>query len=195
MNLNIICEKLDSNPKIFQALLNGTSKFIFEKDQSISIELLQEQLFSNPNLTLNLQEVELIFESCCKTISQAAFENWEPAKFEAFLKTTAFTEVEQELLCRFWRIQRPKVIESLRKQAILNNNSLNLFEWRIDVKSKSRYIQELNEPTAIVELTLARQQSVDQNKLVRFEMNRQQLKEVISQLDNLQQLLTINNQN
>jgi hypothetical protein len=43
----------------------------------------------------------------------------------------------------------------VRKNAMWGT-SLNKFAWRIDVKSKARAVAEMNEPVAIVELTLGK---------------------------------------
>jgi hypothetical protein len=61
------------------------------------------------------------------------------------------------------------------------NDSLRRFSWRIDVKTKSRYVESINEPTAIVELNIGQHDRPEDdplNELVRFEMTKEQLKEI-----------------
>jgi len=54
---------------------------------------------------------------------------------------------------KFWRNQKAKVHDVLVSQSIWTNK-LSSVNWRIDVKTKSKVIQDLNQPAAIVELEI-----------------------------------------
>jgi hypothetical protein len=55
---------------------------------------------------------------------------------------------------KFWKAQKGKVHEARVRDALWGPR-LKAFSWRIDVKTKSKHIRDLNEPTAIVELDVA----------------------------------------
>eukprot|EP00160_Parvularia_atlantis_P000065 Unigene10058_Nuclearia_a/m.30709 Unigene10058_Nuclearia_a/g.30709 ORF Unigene10058_Nuclearia_a/g.30709 Unigene10058_Nuclearia_a/m.30709 type:complete len:122 (-) Unigene10058_Nuclearia_a:176-541(-) len=62
--------------------------------------------------------------------------------------------------------------------AVAFNNKLKGFAWRIDVKTKSKHIKELNEPAAIVELDVRGLE----DKIVRFELDAREVADVVAQL-------------
>ena len=45
-------------------------------------------------------------------------------------------------------------IHQRQVEASMWGSQLDSFSWRIDVKSKARHIEQLNEPTAIIEMKL-----------------------------------------
>ena len=71
--------------------------------------------------------------------------------------------------------------------------------WRVDVKAKTKSsgAEELNEPTAIVELVIGANNSVDvtefqqskDDKVVRLEMTHEQLQEAVYQINRIQSLI------
>jgi hypothetical protein len=62
----------------------------------------------------------------------------------------AITEEEAKVLSKFWRNHKNKIHDAL-VAATSWNNSLKCVNWRIDVKSQSKNIDQLNIPTAIME--------------------------------------------
>jgi hypothetical protein len=70
-----------------------------------------------------------------------------------------YSEVQQEVFIRFWKLKRPQLQESLFNKSKWND-SLVQFSWRIDIKTKSKHCENLNEPTAIVELNIGKPNTV-----------------------------------
>jgi len=71
--------------------------------------------------------------------------------------------------------------------------------WRIDSKTKSKKVAEMNELTAIVEMVVGNNQQKDKNQnntqVIQFEMDRDQLAKVIGEINTIQkQLNKIGNQ-
>jgi hypothetical protein len=95
-----------------------------------------------------------------------------------------FSATQQEIIVKFWTLNKEKVPcahathtqhttlmantrhdtrhdttrqlhAKVRKNAMWGTE-LHKFAWRIDVKSKARAVSEMNEPVAIVELTLGK---------------------------------------
>merc|ERR1712063_250195 len=75
------------NPKLFGALLNGVQKRVFESDQSITPELLQEQVFGEE---ASPEEISKMCEISAKVMAQAAYKNWELSKLETVLSNVSF---------------------------------------------------------------------------------------------------------
>eukprot|EP01118_Nematostelium_gracile_P010347 TRINITY_DN3553_c0_g1_i1.p1 TRINITY_DN3553_c0_g1~~TRINITY_DN3553_c0_g1_i1.p1 ORF type:complete len:145 (-),score=44.56 TRINITY_DN3553_c0_g1_i1:15-449(-) len=121
-------------------------------------------------------------------LDRAAFENWDISELESALKETTISDKEQEELIRRWRVERPKVHERLVNESTWNNR-LEKLSWRIDSKTKSRKVNEMNELTSIVEMKLASSEK-KQSEVVRFEMTQDQLKKVLAQVNHIQQQIT-----
>lgn len=69
------------------------------------------------------------------------------------------TEGQKQGFLKFWKAQKQKIHEQLVKDALWGSR-LKAFSWRIDVKTKSKHIRELNEPTAVLELDVANNDQV-----------------------------------
>jgi len=127
---------------------------------------------------------------------QGASENWDLSRLEFLLKSkTKLLPVQQETFMKFWKIQRTKIAE-IMIQKTKWNNSLLRFEWRIDVKAVSKDVKQMNEPTAIIEMAIGKK-SIDNipdhqpennrdsssERIVRFEMDREQLENTVAQMN------------
>jgi len=76
--------------------------------------------------------------------------------------------------------------------------------WRIDVCTKARHLDELNQPTAIVEMKLEVTTAMllvcvngvppQQGDFIRFELTQQKLKGLLEQVDAIEQAITTNAQ-
>ena len=63
------------------------------------------------------------------------------------------TEQQSRVLLQVWKVHRTRVHESLLRGCVWNSRLRNI-NWRIDVKSRSRTVEQLNTATAVVELEL-----------------------------------------
>lgn len=110
--------------------------------------------------------------------------------------------MQQQALLRGWRLNRSKVHESLRQESQWNN-VLKDFTWRVDVKTKvmADTKAELNEPSAIVQLAIGPHHPNDEtarsegtflpsDRVLRFEMTREKLTEVVYQINQIQSQIT-----
>jgi len=73
----------------------------------------------------------------------------------------AITDQQAKVLLQVWKSHRARVHESLLHSCVWNNRLCNI-SWRIDVKSQSRNVEQLNAATAIVELELENSDSNSQ---------------------------------
>ena len=78
-------------------------------------------------------------------------------QLEAFLtsqtkrRENAMSEEQANVYRKFWKTHKNKIHDVLVSQSNWNN-SLKKVSWRIDIKSQSRNVDQMSEPTAIVEL-------------------------------------------
>mmetsp|Transcript_17952 Transcript_17952/g.30535 ORF Transcript_17952/g.30535 Transcript_17952/m.30535 type:complete len:188 (+) Transcript_17952:13-576(+) len=183
------------NPKLFAALLNGVLRRVFENDQSITPEFLKEQIFAEEDVSVD--EISQLSEVSAKVMAQAAYKNWDLSKLETLLKNSPFSEVQQEIFIRFWKLKKPDLHEKILNKCKWNDSLLQ-FSWRIDVKTKSRKFNSLTEPTAIIELNVGKHDipSDDpRNNLFRFEMTKDQLSDTLKQIESIENTLaSFNNQ-
>uniref|UniRef100_A0A4W3GKK1 COMM domain-containing protein 1 n=1 Tax=Callorhinchus milii TaxID=7868 RepID=A0A4W3GKK1_CALMI len=81
-------------------------------------------------------------------------------QLEAFLtaqtkKQRGITPEQATVLTKFWKNHKLKIRESLVNQSRWEN-SLKSLSWRVDLKSQSRHLDQINAPVAIVELELGK---------------------------------------
>merc|ERR1711879_360025 len=177
------------DPARFAAVLNGVVKRTFENDQQITPAFIKEQVFPQHE-DVSVDDVAAMFDRCVSLVGESAYHNRQPAQLQQALKKSDFSATQQEIIVKFWTLNKEKLHAKVRKNAMWGTE-LHKFAWRIDVKSKARAVSEMNEPVAIVELTLGKKQDEGaKEKLVRFEMDGEQLKDVLAQLDAIQHQIT-----
>jgi len=175
------------SPKYFGPLLQTIVRFLFEGVE-VSPETLKQEIYPDVN-NATLEAISELFELCTQIISRGAKEDLEVTQFEALVqKETALSAAQQELFVKFWKAQKAKIHDYVYRK-VRWNNTLQKISWRIDVKTKTKAVSEVNEPTAIVEMSIGKNKDQDQ-KLVRFEMDKEQLAQVLLQINNIQQQLT-----
>ncbi|XP_010081251.1 PREDICTED: COMM domain-containing protein 1, partial [Pterocles gutturalis] len=81
-------------------------------------------------------------------------------QLEAFLtaqtkKQGGITSDQAAVIAKFWKNHRIKIHESLINQSCWENVLKNM-NWRVDLKSQSRHIDQINTPVAIVEMELGK---------------------------------------
>ena len=63
------------------------------------------------------------------------------------------TENQANALRKFWKNQKNKIHEAVISKSTWNNTLHNV-SWRIDIKSQARHLEDINTPTAIMELQI-----------------------------------------
>eukprot|EP01105_Mastigella_eilhardi_P005272 TRINITY_DN17013_c0_g1_i1.p1 TRINITY_DN17013_c0_g1~~TRINITY_DN17013_c0_g1_i1.p1 ORF type:complete len:206 (-),score=96.47 TRINITY_DN17013_c0_g1_i1:80-697(-) len=170
--------------RAFHSLLLAVMKREYEGDTAISIATLKEKLFP----ALAVEDVQKQYNLCKELLAKAAYEDYDATQLETFLKLkkVAFSPLQKEVMLKFWKNQKAKIHEVLRKRFVWNNTLQNI-SWRMDVKTKSRDIAEMNEQTAIVEITLNNGAKEDtQQSAVRFELDKTQLGSMVAQIEEIE---------
>lgn len=65
----------------------------------------------------------------------------------------AITEEQANALRKFWKTHKNKIHEAVISRTTWNN-TIKQMSWRIDIKSQSRHVDQINAPTAIMELQI-----------------------------------------
>ncbi|NWU01239.1 COMD1 protein, partial [Rhodinocichla rosea] len=81
-------------------------------------------------------------------------------QLEAFLtaqtkKQGGITSDQAAVIAKFWKNHRTQIHESLISQSRWDNVLKNM-NWRVDLKSQLRHIDQINTPVAIVEMELGK---------------------------------------
>ena len=118
----------------------------------------------------------------------ASFENRDISTFEEKLSDEGLIGDQKRVLVSFWTNERDKIVSSLRKKCTWNRH-LQSTSWRIDVKAASKSNAELNVPVVLFEIKS--EAGVIDNassgvKVAKFEMDRTQVGEILTTLDNIQ---------
>lgn len=64
---------------------------------------------------------------------------------------SGITENQANAFRKFWKNHKNKIHEAIISKSTWNNTLRNV-SWRIDIKSQARHLDEINAPTAIMEL-------------------------------------------
>eukprot|EP01120_Amphizonella_sp_Union-15-10_P014983 TRINITY_DN750_c0_g1_i1.p1 TRINITY_DN750_c0_g1~~TRINITY_DN750_c0_g1_i1.p1 ORF type:complete len:187 (+),score=38.79 TRINITY_DN750_c0_g1_i1:82-642(+) len=181
------------DPKFFRAFLNGVSRNVLLGEKDITPQYLKDELFNDQSITV--EELTQHFQNCARILKKSAFENWEIPQLEKAIVKLSFSDMQQKTILRFWRAQRVKVHDALRSRSRWNN-SLKKFSWRIDVKTKTKNSKEnLNDPIAIIEMAIGKEvpqadDGQDEVSVLRFEMDRNQLAEILVQIKTIENQIT-----
>ena len=91
-------------------------------------------------------------------------------QLEAFLtaqmkrKEGALSEQQAAALRKFWKANKVKIHDSIVLQTMWGN-SLQKVSWRVDLQSQTRNTEQINIPTAIMELHLS--DNLDSSKVTK----------------------------
>lgn len=134
-------------------LLNGIARREYFGESEITDEFLHQELFSD--LSEDQFDVMLKrYETLMRNIVSA---DMDFNQLEAFLtsqmkrKQGSLTQEQAAAFLKFWKSQKTKIHDVLVQKSSWNNK-LKDINWRIDLKSQARQLQQINTPVAIVEM-------------------------------------------
>ncbi len=139
-------------------LLNGLAKREYYEEEGISNEFLHEELF--PDMEVDAFKILLAkFENIMRTMVSS---DMDFRQLEAFLtsqmqrKEKSIEEGQAVAISRFWKNHKSKIHNVMVERSIYGNR-LKQVNWRIDLKTNARHIDQLNTPVAIYELEIEQQ--------------------------------------
>lgn len=192
---------VDLPPRNFQALITGLCRQNFY-GEDVSLDQFSEEVYEGSGLSAD--EVRDHTTAVNKLLRKAAYLNLEPAALEAHLTDSSTVNnlraEHVQVLMRFWRTERVAIHEALLKGCMWKSQ-LKQLSWRIDVKTACKSKTEMNEPTAIFELSSTRghgRSATDDAtpagskglEAVRFEMNREQIFSMMEKFQVIQDHIT-----
>ena len=139
-------------------LLNGLAKREYYEETDITDEFLQQELFADMD-EQSFKVVMARFEGLLKTL---VISDMDFKQLEAFLtsqikrRESPLTEEQASAVTKFWRNHKMKIHNILVEKSNFSNK-LKQMNWRIDLKTQGRHLDQINTPTAIFELQIERQ--------------------------------------
>eukprot|EP00911_Craspedida_sp_UC1_P000435 UC1_evm2s328 len=138
--------------KAFYGLLSGLSKRRYFEDATITDGFLQEELFAD-----NAAEFPTQLQLAGETLDVLVAEDVGLGKLDAFLgareSNGSLPEGYARYTAKFWKAQRGKINQALAAQTVWADR-LTGVSWRVDVKTRTKDKEELNDPTAVIELRI-----------------------------------------
>ncbi|KAM6460165.1 COMM domain-containing protein 1 [Liasis olivaceus] len=165
-------------------LLNGIAQAIYYGNTEITEELLREQLYPE----MASQEFGVLFAKMKGIVKSIASADMDSNQLEAFLtaqtkKPGGITTDHATVIAKFWKNQRAKIHESLINQSKWEN-SLKSISWRVDLKTQSRHVDQMNSPVAIVEMEL--EKNGQESELLTVEFDEIELNEMLKKLSEIE---------
>ncbi|XP_044310092.1 COMM domain-containing protein 1 isoform X3 [Varanus komodoensis] len=142
-------------------LLNGIAQATYYGNAEITEKLLRDQLYPETAA----QEFAALLAKMTGIVKSIASADMDSNQLETFLtaqtkKPGGITSDQAAVIAKFWKNHRMKIRESLINQSTWENSLKNI-SWRVDLKSQSRHINQLNSPVAIVEMELEKNGQFD----------------------------------
>uniref|UniRef100_A0A8D0HBE6 COMM domain-containing protein 1 n=1 Tax=Sphenodon punctatus TaxID=8508 RepID=A0A8D0HBE6_SPHPU len=142
--------------KALLGLLSGLARAAYYGEAGIPEALLREQLYPDTAP----REFAALLGKMSGLLKSVASADMDLNQLEAFLtaqtkKPGGITTDQAAVIAKFWKNHRTKIRESLINQSRWDNTLKNM-NWRVDLKSQSRHVDQINAPVAIVELELGK---------------------------------------
>lgn len=142
--------------KALSALLGGIAQAAYYGKADITEELLRGQLYPEAAP----EEFRALRAKMGGLLQSIASADMDLNQLEAFLtaqtkKQGGITSDQAAVIAKFWKNHRVKIHESLVNQSCWDNVLKNM-NWRVDLKSQSRHVDQINTPVAIVEMELGK---------------------------------------
>eukprot|EP01039_Chlorochromonas_danica_P007165 gene7165-7924_t len=172
----------------FKTLLNALRAKLYPysgedvNDEDI-LSVLQQ---SQTELTLEeLQNEISLFESIVK---KAGTDHWSPEILQSFLEDRHFPTEYSTIFLEFWNKEYLK-IHSFLLNYVTYNHRLDSVSWRVDMKVLSKSASEVNASVAYFDLAVQSRKEDNsdstEKKVVKFEMNRQEVGVMLKVLDKI----------
>ncbi|KAJ5075614.1 comm domain-containing protein [Anaeramoeba ignava] len=176
---------IDIQLKPFMTLVANIVKKIFYNQEEALNEAILENLFSGSKL--DKEAINSIVEELTRLLKKAGYHNWDSQDFMKELIAKKLPQNYRNIFQRFWNKEKDSIHEALAKKSIFNNTLKNI-TWRVDLKTRTRHVLNLNDPVAIVEFKIGNVDNVDDNNLnlndktVLFECDKNDLQFLVKEM-------------
>ncbi|XP_062912132.1 COMM domain-containing protein 1 isoform X3 [Mobula hypostoma] len=161
----------DVASKSLSGLLFGLVQITFYRNPAVTEQMLKDELYPELSeqdfqvLVEKMNGILRVKESHASVYSQLSAKSITSAdmefnQLEAFLtaqtkKQKGITPDQAAVLTKFWKSHKAKIRECLINQNKWEN-CLRNFSWRVDLKTQSKHLDQINTPVALVELELGK---------------------------------------
>ncbi|XP_078086584.1 COMM domain-containing protein 1 [Mustelus asterias] len=175
----------EQSSKSLSGLLGGLAQIGYYQSSGITEQMLKDQLYPE----LPQQDFKILMEKMGGILRSIASADMDFNQLEAFLtaqtkKQKGITLEQAEVLTKFWKAHKVKIRESLINQSKWENCLRNL-SWRVDLKSQSRYLDQINTPVAIVELELGK--SDQESEFLCLELDETKVNQLLKKLTEIEE--------
>ena len=187
----------------FVALLKALSRKNVFLDKTVTVESIACEIYGEL-ASSDADSVSNEIHAFQQVLQKAAREYMETSKLQTILQTTPISKEHLQLLLAYWTNERDNIHSLMLKRSRWNNEYHQL-SWRVDLKAASKHAPDINEPLAIFEFCSKSQPSNAYSKQpstssaafdtpdisrTQFQMDRNQLDEMLVTLDTIKKCLT-----
>uniref|UniRef100_A0A8B9I4H1 COMM domain-containing protein 1 n=2 Tax=Anser TaxID=8842 RepID=A0A8B9I4H1_9AVES len=174
--------------KALGALLSGIAQAAYHGNAALTAELLRGQLYPEAAP----EEFAALRAKMGGLLQSIASADMDLNQLEAFLtaqtkKQGGITSDQAAVLAKFWKNHRVKIHESLVNQSRWDNVLKNM-NWRVDLKSQSRHIDQINTPVAIVEMELGK--NGQESEFLCLEFDEAKVSQMLKNLSEIEESMT-----
>ncbi|XP_025936502.1 COMM domain-containing protein 1 isoform X1 [Apteryx mantelli] len=171
------------------ALLGGIAQAAYYGKAGITEELLRGQLYPEAAP----EEFRALRAKMGGLLQSIASADMDLNQLEAFLtaqtkKQGGITSDQAAVIAKFWKNHRIKIRESLINQSRWDNVLKNM-NWRVDMKSQSRHIDQINTPVAIVEMELGK--NGQESEFLCLEFDEAKVNQMLKKLSEIEESMTL----
>ncbi|XP_072187858.1 COMM domain-containing protein 1 isoform X1 [Excalfactoria chinensis] len=174
--------------KALSALLGGIAQANYYGKADITEELLRGQLYPEAAP----EEFRALRAKMGGLLQSIASADMDLNQLEAFLtaqtkKQGGITSDQAAVIAKFWKNHRVKIHESLVNQSCWDNALKNM-NWRVDLKSQSRHVDQINTPVAIVEMELGK--NGQESEFLCLEFDEAKVSQMLKKLSEIEESMT-----
>uniref|UniRef100_A0A8C8R574 COMM domain-containing protein 1 n=1 Tax=Pelusios castaneus TaxID=367368 RepID=A0A8C8R574_9SAUR len=178
----------EEGSRSLSGLLSGIAQATYYGHAGITEELLRGQLY--PELAPH--EFRSLLAKISGVLKSVASADMDLNQLEAFLtaqtkKQGGITADQAAVIAKFWKNNRTKIRESLINQSRWDN-TVKKFNWRVDLKSQSRHIDQINTPVAIVEMELGK--NGQESEFLCLEFDEAKVNQMLKKLSEIEESIT-----
>ncbi|XP_053793215.1 COMM domain-containing protein 1 [Vidua chalybeata] len=171
------------------ALLSGIAQAAFHGTAGITEELLRAQLYPEAPP----EEFRALRAKMGGLLQSIASADMDLNQLEAFLtaqtkKQGGITSDQAAVIAKFWKNHRTQIHESLISQSRWDNVLKNM-NWRVDLKSQLRHVDQINTPVAIVEMELGK--NGQESEFLCLEFDEAKLSQMLKKLSEIEESMTL----
>ncbi|XP_042676165.1 COMM domain-containing protein 1 [Centrocercus urophasianus] len=174
--------------KALSALLGGIAQAAYYGKADITEELLRGQLYPEAAP----EEFRALRAKMGGLLQSIASADMDLNQLEAFLtaqtkKQGGITSDQAAVIAKFWKNHRVRIHESLVNQSRWDNVLKNM-NWRVDLKSQSRHVDQINTPVAIVEMELGK--NGQESEFLCLEFDEARVSQMLKKLSEIEDSMT-----